>query len=238
MHPGLVPPTKEERCMQVAFSAKVNSGCVSRQVGAVVTDKDYNILSLGWNDVHCERVPCVYRNLRDLQKSHNHKMYSDLELRETGVFKQYVNSYDFSDLDRCDAILDGLPSAYCFKSIYNELMHGNNPDYSRAIHAEARAFWACNKELARGGCLFTTSSSCENCTILANEYGIKNIYYIEKYAGIAQEHVAASGAPENRAQFILFEGAIGNAYMKMYTPVMPIKDELMLRGIRRMRKRR
>ena len=40
MHPGLVPPTKEERCMQVAFSAKVNSGCVSRQVGAVVTDKD------------------------------------------------------------------------------------------------------------------------------------------------------------------------------------------------------
>lgn len=238
MHPGLVPPTKEERCMQVAFSAKVNSGCVSRQVGAVVTDKDYNILSLGWNDVHCERVPCVYRNLRDLQKSHNHKMYSDLELRETGVFKQYVNSYDFSDLDRCDAILDGLPSAYCFKSIYNELMHGNNPDYSRAIHAEARAFWACNKELARGGCLFTTSSSCENCTILANEYGIKNIYYIEKYAGIAQEHVATSGAPENRAQFILFEGAIGNAYMKMYTPVMPIKDELMLRGIRRMRKRR
>lgn len=68
--------------MQVAFSAKVNSGCVSRQVGAVVTDKDYNILSLGWNDVHCERVPCVYRNLRDLQKSHNHKMYSDLELRK------------------------------------------------------------------------------------------------------------------------------------------------------------
>ena len=121
-----------------------------------------------------------------------------------------------------------LPIA--LKSIYNELMHGNNPDYSRAIHAEARAFWACNKELARGGCLFTTSSSCENCTILANEYGIKNIYYIEKYAGIAQEHVAASGAPENRAQFILFEGAIGNAYMKMYTPVMPIKDELMLRG--------
>ena len=99
-----------------------------------------------------------------------------------------------SDLDRCDAILEGLPSAYCFKAISNELMHGNNPDYSRAIHAEARAFWACNKELARGGCLFTTSSSCENCTILANEYGIKNIYYIEKYAGIAQEHVAASGA--------------------------------------------
>ena len=233
MHPGLVPPTKEERCMQVAFSAKVNSGCISRQVGAVVTDKDYNILSIGWNDVHCGKVPCIYRSLLGLQQSHNSETYSDLELRSTGIFNKYVKGYDFSDPVYCDTILDGLPSAYCFKSIYNELMHGNNPDYSRAIHGEARAFWACNKELAKGGSLFTTSSSCENCTMLASEYGMKNIYYIEKYAGISQEHVGASGPKENRPKFILFEGAIGNAYMKMYTPIMPLKDELMLRGIRR-----
>ena len=233
MHPGLVPPTKEERCMQVAFSAKVNSGCISRQVGAVVTDKDYNILSIGWNDVHCGKVPCIFRSLQDLQQSHNDEIYSDLELRSSGVFNRHVKSYNFSDTAYCNIVLNGLPSAYCFKSIYNKLMHGNNPDYSRAIHAEARAFWACNKELAKGGSLFTTSSSCENCTLLANEYGMKNIYYIEKYAGISQEHVSASGKKENRPKFILFEGAIGNAYMKMYTPVMPLKDELMLRGIER-----
>ena len=39
MHPGLVTPTKIERCMQVAMTAKLNSGCLSRQVGAVVTDR-------------------------------------------------------------------------------------------------------------------------------------------------------------------------------------------------------
>lgn len=236
MHPGLIPPSKEERCMQVAFSAKVNSGCISRQVGAVVTDKDYNILSIGWNDVHCGKVPCIYRSLLDLKQNHNSEIYSDLELRSTGIFNKYVKVYDFSDPDYCDTILDGLPAAYCFKSIYNGLMHGNNPDYSRAIHGEARAFWACNKELAKGGSLFTTSSSCENCTMLACEYGIKNIYYIEKYAGISQEHVGASGSIENRPKFILFEGAIGNAYMKMYTPIMPLKDELMLRGVKRIHK--
>ena len=72
--------------------------------------------------------------------------------------------------------------------------------------------------------------------MLACEYGIKNIYYIEKYAGISQEHVGASGSIENRPKFILFEGAIGNAYMKMYTPIMPLKDELMLRGVKRIHK--
>ena len=51
MHPGLVPPTPVERCMQLAYTAKVNSGCISRQTGAVVTDSEYNIISLGWNDV-------------------------------------------------------------------------------------------------------------------------------------------------------------------------------------------
>lgn len=234
MHPGLVPPTKEERCMQAAFSAKVNSGCISRQVGAVVTDKNYNILSLGWNDVHCDKVPCVFRSLKNLQKSRDKRVYSDLELRNSGLFKKSIMKYDFMDTNMVNCILDGLPSAYCFKSMYNGLIHGNNPDYSRAIHAEARAFWACNKELAKDGCLFTTSSSCENCTMLANEYGIKKIYYIEKYPGISQEHVNASGTEENRAKFILFEGVTGEAYMKIYTPIMPLKDELQLRGLKQL----
>ena len=237
MHPGLVPPTEVEKCMQIAFSAKVNSGCISRQVGAVVTDKDYNILSIGWNDAHCNKISCIFRNIEDLKTSNNVEAYSDMEKRRTGLFNKYILEYDFSDSRKTTQILDGLPSAYCFKSIYNGLMHGNNPEYSRAIHAEARAFWSCgNKELVKDGCLFTTSSSCENCTMLANEYGVKKIYYIEKYSGISKEHVNAYGNLQDRAEFILFEGAIGTAYMKLYTPVLPMKDEMDLRGIGRLRK--
>ena len=40
--------------------------------------------------------------------------------------------------------------------------------------------------------------------------------------------------PRNYA--LTFEGAIGNAYMKMYTPIMPLKDEPMLRGVKRIHK--
>lgn len=45
--------------------------------------------------------------------------------------------------------------------------------------------------------------------MIANDYGIKKIYYIEKYPSIAMEHVNASGNQEDRAEFILFSGAIG-----------------------------
>ena len=231
MHPGLVPPTNIESCMQVAFSAKVNSGCISRQVGAVVTDKDYNVLSLGWNDVHCDKIPCIYRTLRELQHGCNGEIYSDLELDKNSLFRKHVDGYSFSDYQKQEEILDGLSSVYCFKAIYNEATHDRNPSNSRAIHGEQRAFYACDKERAKGGCLFTTSSSCETCTMFANQHEIKKIYYIESYPGIAQNHVNASGKVEKRAEFILFEGAIGVAYMKLYTPNIPMKDELQLRGI-------
>ncbi len=231
MHPGLVPPTNIEACMQVAFSAKVNSGCISRQVGAVVTDKDYNILSLGWNDVHCDKIPCIYRTLRELQHGCNREIYSDLELDKNSLFRKQVDCYNFTDYQKQENILGGLSSVYCFKAIYNEVTHDRNPSNSRAIHGEQRAFYACDKEKAKGGCLFTTSSSCEACTMFANQHEIKKIYYIESYPGIAQNHVNASGKIEKRAEFILFEGAIGVAYMKLYTPNIPMKDELQLRGI-------
>lgn len=57
-HPGLVTPSAIERCMQIAYTAKLNSGCISRQVGAVVTDSNFAIKSVGWNDVPHGQVPC------------------------------------------------------------------------------------------------------------------------------------------------------------------------------------
>ncbi len=47
----------------------------------------------------------------------------------------------------------------------------------------------------------------------------------------------ASGKEEGRAKFLLFQGAIGVAYTKLYTPIIPIKDELQLRGIDNFRRR-
>ena len=64
-HPGLIPPSPLERCMQIAYTAKLNSGCLSRQVGAAVTNEHFSVQSIGWNTVAEGQTPCSLRNLYD-----------------------------------------------------------------------------------------------------------------------------------------------------------------------------
>lgn len=48
--PGIITPSNVERCMQIAFNSKLNSGCISRQVGAIVTNEGFSVKAIGWND--------------------------------------------------------------------------------------------------------------------------------------------------------------------------------------------
>lgn len=230
MHPGLVTPTKIERCMQVAMTAKLNSGCLSRQVGAVVTDNQYNILSLGWNDTPCGAESCIRRNLYDLIRNHDKDAYSEYELYDE-EFRKYLRKISKEiRSDEVKSSLKGLPYAFCFKDIHQDMIHERDQIYTRSLHAEERAIAMCGRERTRGGYLFTTSSPCELCTKKAKEGGIKKIYYIEQYPGISQTHILNIGKKQNWAEYVLFVGAIGSAYTKLYTPIMPYKDELKALG--------
>lgn len=47
----IITPTINERAMYAAYSAARNSACLSRQVGAAITNAEGEILASGWNDV-------------------------------------------------------------------------------------------------------------------------------------------------------------------------------------------
>lgn len=225
MFPGLIMPTPIERCMQIAFSAKCNSGCLSRQVGAVVTDKDFNILSIGWNDVPCGDISCSRKNLVDLCKLEDREAYSNYEISNP-EFRERINNYRYREAMLRNKLI-GLPLRYCFKDIH---IDEKNPMRSRAMHAEEKALANCG-DRCQGGYLFTTSSPCEMCSKNAKNHQIKRIYYIELYPGISETQYSDSGDKNNRAEHILFTGAVGRAYMQMYTPIMPQKDILESLGI-------
>lgn len=61
LHPGLISPTPMERVMQFAYTAKTNSGCISRQVGTAITDSNYSVKVIGWNDVPEGQAPFSLR---------------------------------------------------------------------------------------------------------------------------------------------------------------------------------
>lgn len=224
LHPGLLTPTKIERCMQIAMTAKLNSGCLSRQVGAVVTDCDYNILSLGWNDAPCGVESCLRRNFFDLARKSDPCAYSDFE-RKNDEFRRYITIVH-SQLSPKANELHGLPMAFCFKDIYQDMINQRDQIYTRALHGEERALASSDNVQTKGGYLFTTSSPCELCAKRAKEAGISKIYYIQQYPGISRSHVISIGPKEMQAKYESFVGAVGLAYIKLYTPLIPYKDEL------------
>lgn len=227
-HPGLVPPSSMERVMQVAYTMKMNSGCISRQVGAVVTDASNSIKSVGWNDVAKGQIPCSMRSLNGLIEEFNPVAYSNYE-RNNQRFRIKANEQliKIKEINAKNQIFEGHNLSYCFKDIHNSLDDKGNQVHTRALHAEENAFLQLTKYGSsgiEGGKLYTTASPCELCAKKAYQLGMSEIIFIDPYPGIAQEHIINIG--DNAPKLIQFRGAIGKAYHRLYEQIIPIKDEL------------
>ncbi len=231
LHPGLVPPSPLERVMQVAYTAKLNSGCLSRQVGAAVTNESYSVQSIGWNTSAEGQTPCSLRDLFDLEQKEDDNAFSNYEKGEN-KFSEYATKlcgcyHKIENMQKC---MRGLTMSYCFKDIYTTASgQVKNQVHTRSLHAEENAFLQLAKYGTvgiKGGKLFTTASCCELCAKKAYQLGIKEIYYIDSYPGISREHILECGPSENRPKMILFNGVIGRAYINLYNPFIPRKDEI------------
>lgn len=231
-HPGLITPSPEERCMQLAYTAKYNSGCISRQVGAAITDEDYSVKAIGWNDPPAGQVPCLLRNADSILypngEDYDKRAFTPFELSNEEFVENLKKTYQV-DRDSARRRLAGRNMCFCFKSVYNSYKEGKNQVHTRSLHAEESAFLQITKYGGTGiqnGKLFTTASPCELCSKKAYQLGVKVIYYVDPYPGISREHILEAGY--NIPEIRLFSGAIGNAYHWLYEPLMAYKDEINL----------
>lgn len=238
--PGLVTASAIERSMQLAFSSKYNSGCISRQVGAVVTDANYSVKSVGWNEVPQGQTPCSLRNLKELVNEERGNIYSEYErnggnysgksfkdkVRETLVDNYGKEANFFNNLK-------GHNCPYCFKDFHNSYEGKENQVHTRSLHAEENAMLQISKfggQGLNGGILFTTASPCELCSKKAFQLGIKKVFYIDPYPGIARQQILKAGNKEvDNPILYMFQGAVGRGYFKLYEPYMSIKDETYIR---------
>lgn len=229
LHPGLITPTSIERGMQLAFSAKLNSGCISRQVGAIVTDKHYSVKAVGWNSTPEGQTPCILRDAGELLDGGEEEVYSTYE-RTNEIFQEAMSCSFTPMLESSE--LEGRNVSYCFKDIQNKIDNEKNQVHTRSLHAEENAFLQVAKyggEPVKNGFLFTTASPCELCSKKAYQLGIKKVVYIDPYPGISKEHILSSGSLS--PELVLFRGAVGRAYHRLYQPLLAYKDELkMLTG--------
>lgn len=223
--PGIITPSAEERCMQIAYTAKLNSGCLSRKVGAVITKNNYSIKAVGWNDTPYGQVPCNLRSMGDLKNDTDQDAYSPFE-RNNSTFKERISTRSVK-FQRAEQ--KGYNISFCFKSEYNSIKKDKNQVHTRSLHAEENAFLQLSKDGGtgiEGGFLFTTASPCELCAKKAYQLGIKRIFYIDPYPGISFEHILSAGRTDLQPHMKLFHGAIGRAFHNLYNPISSYKDEL------------
>jgi dCMP deaminase len=249
-NPGIFTPSDDERFMQLAFTARYNSGCISRQVGAVVSGKDGYIRGIGWNDVPEGHTPCIYRTAQELLFNSG----------ESNKFSAYEKSEEFVSMLR-PLKSKARSQPFCFKDIRNKIEKNKeisrlkrtisadkdskdvnfkaikdvvnkskfkNPTRERALHAEENAFLQVSKsggQSVAGGTLYTTDSPCQLCAKKAMQLKISRIVYIDAYPDISISHTLQAGTEKNdNPTFEMFNGAIGKAYFKLYIPIIGLKD--------------
>ena len=133
----IVTPTREESAMYAAASAGSSSACLSRQVGAAVTDKDGEVLAVGWND-----VPKAFGGLYQTNRDTDPAGAKDLRCYNKDGGKCF-NDEEKSLLaealvETLGADLSGDLEAAKEKILKDKKLQGLI-EFSRAIHAEMHA---------------------------------------------------------------------------------------------------
>lgn len=234
----VITPTPDEIAMYEAKSAAGNSACLSRQVGAAITNSIGEIISRGWND-----VPKFGGNL-----------YKDGESLDNRCFLNGYCSNDRTkdivteDVLKCiienDELQKELPELITAKKgtdLYEKLktaIRRNSKvkdliEFSRSVHAEMHAIivgsqLAGNKMI--GGKLFCTTYPCHNCARHIIVAGIKEIYFIEPYKkslGVSLHNDALSEDEDckTKTKILMFDGVAPRRYLDFFTLKKPRKDK-------------
>lgn len=252
LRPGLITPTRDERCMSIAYVAKFNSGCISRQVGCTIVDSENAVQAVGWNDPPASQLPCNLRYVDELintkksdsdkKKNELYSIFSKFELTDTTKYETtdkdgkkiyhgegFCNCMDL-DLNRKSFQMiqhQGLPYPYCFRTKYNMFKGNKDQVNTRALHAEENAMLRIAHRGGiglDGGTMYVTASPCILCSKKAYQIGIRDIVYLDPYTDIAPDLILNCGF--NIPTLRPFRGAIGETFYKLYRPFLPYKDEL------------
>lgn len=213
----VITPTTAETAMYTAFTAALNSACLSRQVGAAVTDKDGYLLGVGWNDVP-RFDGSVYR---EHNKPDNRcyafgaKCYND---EEKGLI-----AADIAERLSQEGLI--IPAkAKEVEAVIKKARIKDLIEFSRAVHAEMLALLNAGRSggtRMQGGKIYVTTYPCHACARHIIAAGIHEIYYIEPYRkslaiNLHKDALTEAEVDPGKVRLIPFEGVSPSRYADFF----------------------
>jgi deoxycytidylate deaminase len=213
-------PTKEESAMFMAASAAANSACLSRQVGAAITDKDGDVLAVGWNDVPKADggVYCSSNNTGDDMRCKN----LNEGVCQSSAWKEKIAGWIADSLVQEKLIPVELKDDAVSNIVGSRVK--DLLEFSRAIHAEMHAIILGAQKTGGkmvGGKLFCTTYPCHQCARHIVLAGIKDVYYIEPYRKSLATMLHSDSISENekdreKVRILPFDGIAPNKYIEVF----------------------
>ncbi len=175
-HP-FITPTFDEYAMFMAYASSLRSADLSRQIGAVIANKQNEIIAAGANDVP--------------QFGGGQYWPDPISFQDIPQGRDYMRGYDANRVERSKIVEDILnifdfPNDKARKEAQEQLLRSSIKhltEYSRPVHAEMAAIISC----ARSGIPLTESTlycctfPCHNCAKHIINAGIKRVVFIEPY---------------------------------------------------------
>lgn len=218
----VITPTRAETAMYAAASAAGNSACLSRQVGAAVTDAEGEVLAIGWNDVPKAFGDLYVTDLAldpsgDHDKrcwNHGGKCYND---EEKTLLAEHV----------IDALGDIVPSGQRERALQNVLRNKKLRgliEFSRSIHAEMHAILTALRQKGdrvRGGRLYVTTYPCHSCARHIIAAGINEVYFIEPYkkslaTKLHGDAMTESEQAGDKVRVVPYDGVAPTRYLSLF----------------------
>jgi deoxycytidylate deaminase len=199
-------PTADEYAMFMAYAASLRSADLSRQVGAVIANEQFDIIATGANDVPKFGGGLYWPDSRDqrdyiLKKDANEEQKDKIII---DIMRKIETSPNISDKDllaKGKVVLDGT-------GLFNIT------EYGRAVHAEMEALMssARNGISTRGATLYTTTYPCHNCAKHIVAAGIRRVIYIEPYPKSYASRLhsdSISSDDEGASEKVIFKPFVG-----------------------------
>lgn len=222
----VITPTADERAMYEAHSAARNSACLSRQVGAAITDEEGEVLSVGWND-----VPRAFGGLYESFGRPGESGYVDHRCWNKDGGKCFNDEEKSEIAGRLTKalIVEGIVDQSKEAEVNARLRRSSEVrgliEFSRAVHAEMHAILNAGHSSGtrvKGGKLYVTTYPCHSCARHIIAAGIKEVRFIEPYrkslaTRLHADAITESESEKHKVRIVPFDGVAPARFLDLFS---------------------
>lgn len=224
-----VVPSSAEYAMTIAATAAARSQDLSRQVGAVIVDRNGMIVATGFNEVPVPGGGTDWSDVPSHREGRDRRSGDANAYMRRTIFREFVEAMHESGLLRQDIDIDSMVEnmlSGTLQKTFKKRRVSNLIEFGRIVHAEMTALTdaARTGRAVAGATLYCTTYPCHMCARHLIAAGIARVVYIEPYpksltrqlyAG-AVVHDDEAGASPNVLRFVPFIGITPRLYDRVF----------------------